>query len=105
MDDTPKRYNWKKNIKLVVMLLIPIVLIALPANFFDTGDSICISVLLLDTECYACGLTRAVQHLIHLDFATAFAFNKLVVIVFPLIALLWLKAVLELVNIRILQWL
>ena len=69
--------------------LLPFVLILLPADFFDKGQSICISVLLLDTECYGCGMTRAIQHLIHLDFSAAAEFNKLSFIVFPMLSFLW----------------
>jgi len=74
------------------LLLLPLVLIAMPANFFDdTGVVICLSRLVFDMECYACGLTRAVQHAMHLDFATAFAYNKLVVLVLPLLFGVWIK--------------
>ena len=55
----------------------PIVLLILPADYFDKGQSICVSVLLFDKNCYACGMTRAIQHLIHLDFQQASEFNKL----------------------------
>ena len=66
------KYNKSYNIAYIGgLLLIPLVLIALPADFFDTGQSICLSVVLLDTECYGCGMTRAIQHLVHLDFHTA----------------------------------
>jgi len=78
----------KKNLfKLYLLLLIfiPIVLLLLPSDFFDKGHSICLSVFLFDFECYACGLTRAIQHLIHFDFFIAYHFNKLSLIVFPLI--------------------
>jgi len=67
------------------LLLVPLVLFLLPADFFDYGESICISNLFFNTQCYACGLTRAVQHLIHLDVLVAYEFNKLIVIVFPLL--------------------
>lgn len=78
---------------LIVLLLIPIVLIILPANYFDQGQSICVSVLLFDKNCYACGMTRAVQHLIHFDFQQAYAFNKLVFIVLPLLIISYLKTI------------
>ncbi|MBC7411702.1 MAG: DUF2752 domain-containing protein, partial [Bacteroidia bacterium] len=68
--------------------LIPIVLLILPAYFFDTGQSVCLSVLLLDQTCYSCGMTRAIQHLIHLDFKTAYTLNKISFIVFPLLTVL-----------------
>ena len=60
------------------------VLIALPADFFDQGQSICLSVVLFDRECYGCGMTRGVQHLLHLDFHEAWEYNKLAFVVVPL---------------------
>lgn len=66
------------------LLLIGIILRVLPADYFDEGQSLCLSVILLDKQCYGCGMTRAVQHLIHFDFATAAEYNKLAFIVVPL---------------------
>lgn len=80
-----------------LLLGIPIVLIALPADFFDEGDSVCLSVVLLNQECPGCGMTRGVQHLLHLDFMSAANFNKLSFVVLPLLIYLW---VLELLRIR-----
>lgn len=75
-------------------ILVPLLLWVLPANFFDdTGVVFCVSRLLLNTECYACGLTRAVQHAMHGEFSAAFAFNKLVVLVLPLLIALWVRDV------------
>ena len=56
---------------LTILLIIPIILIFLPANFFDEGQSICLSVLLFEKNCYACGMARAIQHLIHFNFDLA----------------------------------
>lgn len=69
----------------------PIVLWLLPASFFDQGQSLCLSVLLFDKQCYGCGITRAIQHAIHFDFQTAWNYNKLVVIVAPILFFVWLK--------------
>ncbi len=80
------------------LLALPLVLVCLPASFFDHGQSLCLSVLLLHKECMACGLTRAVQHLIHFEFEAAWHFNKLVVVVFPILAFLWLKWTYKAVN-------
>lgn len=71
-----------------ILSIIIISLIYLPANFFDTGQSICLSVLFFNKKCYGCGMTRAFQHLIHLDFKKAFEYNKLSFIVFPLLIVL-----------------
>ena len=74
-----------------ILLISPIVLILLPATFFDSGNTICLSVLLLNLECYACGLTKAIQHLIHLEFNEAIKFNKLSIIVFPILIISYLR--------------
>lgn len=74
----------KGYIAISLMMIIGITLLLLPASFFDEGQSICLSVLLFDVQCHACGMTRAVQHLIHFDFAAAADYNKLAFIVVPL---------------------
>ena len=74
-----------------ILIIIPIILISLPATFFDEGESICFSVLFLNSECYACGITRAIQHLIHFEFQEAFLFNRLSIIVFPLLIISYIK--------------
>lgn len=75
--------------RIAAYVLIPAILLLLPADHFDQGQAVCLSVLLAGMECYACGLTRACMHLIHLDFAEAFYYNALSFIVFPLLAFLW----------------
>jgi hypothetical protein len=62
-----------------------LILLALPADYFDTGQPMCVSVLLLNRECPGCGMTRAIQHLIHLDFKGAYFYNKISFVVFPLL--------------------
>ena len=83
--------NKYPKIYLAVLLIIPLFLLLLPSTFFDNGDSVCMSVVFFDMECYACGMTRAIQHIIHFDFFVAYQFNKLSVIVFPLIVLSYFK--------------
>ena len=69
----------------IVIALLFITLLFLPKDFFDHGKPICISVNVFHRECYACGLTRATQHLIHLDFDGAAKFNRLSFVVVPLL--------------------
>lgn len=102
---TKKRYLYRYlilNLKrklligyLVLLFLIPLVLLVLPANFFDSGQSVCVSVLLFDQECYGCGMTRAIQHMMHFDFSAAYEFNKLSIIVLPLLIFIWIMEVLK----------
>jgi len=74
-----------------ILIILPIILISLPATFFDKGSTVCFSVLFLNSECYACGITRAIQHLIHFDFQGALHFNRLSVIVLPLLMISYIK--------------
>ena len=82
-----KLYN-KKNIfkfsLFVLLIFLGILLLILPKDYFDEGQSVCLSVVLFDKKCYGCGMTRAIQHLIHLDFKGAAFYNKLSFIVLPL---------------------
>lgn len=88
---TPNFKRWVLRARLACYMVIPIVLLILPSDFFDEGQSICLSVLLLNQTCYACGLTRAIMHLIHFEFVDAWYFNPLGFIVFPALAWQWLQ--------------
>lgn len=59
-------------------------LLILPSSYFDEGQSTCLSIVLFNKTCYGCGMTRAIQHLIHFEFKKAFEFNPLSLIVLPL---------------------
>jgi hypothetical protein len=77
--------------KIVFIIIVPLVLLILPANFFDNGESICLSQLLFKAECYACGMTRGVMHLIHLDFEKAYEYHMLSFTVLPLLGIIWVQ--------------
>lgn len=86
-----KRNYYFLGAKVIGYLLVPVVLLLLPANFFDEGQSLCVSKLVAGIDCYGCGMTRAIMHLIHLDFAAAYQFNKLSFLSFPILSFLWLQ--------------
>lgn len=74
---------------LILLLLTPIVLWILPADFFDEGQSICLSKVLFDVECLGCGMTRAVMHMHHLEMEEAIYYNNGVVVIFPALVVIW----------------
>lgn len=80
-----------RNAIIISLVIAPIVLLFFPATYFDTGQTICPSKLFLNIDCLGCGLTRATQHLLHLDFKSAWAYNKLIIIVIPLLLFYWVK--------------
>lgn len=68
------------------MIIAPVVLIILPPDYFDQGESICPSVAFFGRECFGCGTTRGMMHLVHFDFKTAWNYNKLVFFLAPFLA-------------------
>lgn len=83
---------------MAIWLALPVFLLILPADWFDYGTSICPSRLLLDRDCPGCGLTRAVQHAIHFDFSAAWQFNKLIVVILPLLGMVYLHVLGRLID-------
>jgi len=81
--------TWWRYVRLAFWIIVPVILLILPADFFDTGQALCLSVLLFKQECYACGLTRSIMHLIHFEFEDALYYNMLGLLVFPLLAYQW----------------
>ncbi len=84
----------KQKVGLMLLALLSIfglVLLWLPGSYFDEGPPMCLSVILLKRECYGCGMTRGVMHLIHFEFEQAWMYNKLAFVVFPLLVymILW----------------
>jgi hypothetical protein len=77
-------------IKLGVFLLFPFALFLLPLHTLDTLPSVCLIKLITGHECPGCGMTHAVLNVIHLQFTNAFNYNKLVVVIFPLLSYIWL---------------
>lgn len=63
----------------------------LPVGLLDDGPVLCPIRLLGGDWCWGCGITRACWHLLHGDLAGAFAQNRLVILVFPLLAFLYLR--------------
>ncbi len=76
-------------IKIAFRIIIPIALLILPGNYFDNGNSLCVSKVFFHIECPACGLARACMHLIHFQFEDAYAYNMFSFISFPILAFFW----------------
>ncbi|WP_073223186.1 DUF2752 domain-containing protein [Massilia sp. CF038] len=51
----------------------------------------CLISLVFDDVCWGCGITRALVALVHGNFAAAWAFNKAVFIVLPMLMYLYIK--------------
>lgn len=73
------------------VLLIPFALYLVPMNWLEKQDAICLFRNTLDLDCIGCGMTRAFLSVLHFQLEEAYNFNKLVIIVFPLLSYLWIK--------------
>ena len=54
-----------------------------PAERFE-GFSLCLFYNFFGFRCVTCGMTRAFANAMHLNFARAWAYNKLILVFFPL---------------------
>ncbi len=77
--------------KAIALAIFPIALLILPGNFFDGGPELCLFTRLSGYHCPGCGMTRACMHLTHLDLGWALTYNKMSLVVLPMLSVLLLK--------------
>ena len=80
-------------LKLGALIAIPIALASVPTAVVERGPTLCLYKLLFGWECWGCGITRAMSCAFHGQFANAWRFNHLVVVVGPLVAGIWVGCV------------
>jgi hypothetical protein len=78
-------------ISFLVILAFPILLYLTPIDWLNKQHTICLLKNIFGIDCYGCGITRAVLSGIQLDFEGAINYNKMVVIVLPLLIYTWIK--------------
>jgi hypothetical protein len=81
-----------------IILFGPFILPFISLDWLQSGDTICIYKNLTGHECFGCGTTKSIVAISQLEFSKAFAFNRLVVIVAPLLFIIWIKRWYEFVN-------
>ena len=65
----------------------------IPKQHIFHGPVLCIFKRFFKVECPGCGMVRAFYSVVHFDFPTAWQYNRMVVIVFPLLSalvMLWI---------------
>ncbi|MBR4952718.1 MAG: DUF2752 domain-containing protein [Alistipes sp.] len=88
-------------IKLGVLILLPFFLYVVPTEGIYNGESLCLIKRCFGVECWGCGITRAIFSVLYGNFAEAWCYNRLIVIVFPLLLWLWGKEIYK--TIRLLR--
>jgi hypothetical protein len=87
-----------QRIKGVGLVSIPFILHFIPICWLNGKHTICLFKNIFDRDCYGCGITRAILSILHFDLINAINYNKLVVIVFPLLVYIWTKTLIKLWN-------
>ena len=57
----------------------------IPTSYFENGNSLCLIRNVFGVECFGCGMTRAMSCMFHGNIVAAIEYNKMIVIVFPLL--------------------
>jgi hypothetical protein len=97
-----KEIYWLKNkdlyrlLKFAGLLIIPAVIYFVPLEWLKDQNSVCLYKYLTGNECLGCGMTRAILSALHLQFENAFYYNRLFLIVIPLLAYIWAKTLISL---------
>ena len=73
----------------VIILLAPLALFLIPLHSVDGHFTFCIFKNIFGHNCPGCGITHAIISALHLNFVQAWHYNRLVVVVLPLLAYLW----------------
>jgi len=79
--------------KVGLYFLLPLALITIPTAWLEGRRSVCLIRNLFGIKCPGCGMIRAMSYIFHGDLKGAIHYNKLVVIVFPLLCYTWLRSV------------
>lgn len=94
--------NWSRNrciifFKIAGVVAIPAVLFFIPLGWLSAQPSICIYKCITGHECFGCGITRAVLLVLHFQYNRALELNKLIIIVFPILSMVWIKNTIKMV--------
>jgi energy-converting hydrogenase Eha subunit C len=85
--------------RIVAVVFFLAMLAALPTRVVENGPTICLFNNILGIECLGCGMIRALASILHGDVAAAISYNRLVLVVLPLLFLVLLKDVNALLSI------
>jgi hypothetical protein len=78
------RLGKKALIRFLIVVILTVLFFLIPREYLGEKYPLCLFRLLFKKHCIGCGTTRAFWSVLHLRFRDAFAYNRLVVITFPL---------------------
>ena len=81
-----------KALKGSLLVLLPLMFWAIPVSWLETRPSICLIRRVTGHPCPGCGMVRSLAYLGHGQVRQAWRANRLFVIIAPLLAYSWAKA-------------
>ena len=91
-------YIIKKRFLLLLYFIFPILLYMVPLDWLNKQNTICLVKNIFGSNCFGCGITRAVISGIQLDFNKSFEYNKMVIIVLPMLIYVWYTRIKKLIH-------
>jgi len=81
-----KLFNNKNRIlKSILVLTLLLIFYNIPKQYLGDTYPICLYKIAFNHKCLGCGATRAVWSVLHLNISDALEYNKLIVLIFPLL--------------------
>jgi len=96
------RYK-KQVIKILLVFTAVLVFYNIPKKYLGDTYPVCLYRITLGKKCLGCGTTRAIWSVLHFNFKEAVEYNKLIVIIFPLLAGCCISWIIKNERYRILQ--
>lgn len=88
-----------KNIAIMFThIALPFVLYYIPLEWLNKQNTICLIKNIFGVECPSCGITRAIISAVQLDIIKAIDYNKIVIIVLPILIYVWFKNIILIFN-------
>ena len=84
-----------RSIKDIGIIITPLLLFFIPIEWLQGEHSICLIKNIFGVECWGCGITRAIVSTVQFEFTEAYRYNKLIVVVFPLLVYIWSESVIK----------
>src|SRR5437762_3271138 len=74
-------------------ILLPGTFLVVPTSLIEARRPICLIRTFFVVKCLGCGMTRVISCVFHGKFKQAFEYNKLIIVVFPLLCYVWVRAI------------
>ena len=75
----------KQIVKSTLVLILLFGFYNIPRQYLGDEYPLCLYRIIFNHECFGCGTTRAVWSILHLNINDALEYNKLIVLIFPLL--------------------